>query len=100
MRHAYMNRAVMADMFSSDRNFATWCRYDVNRSELDAATDDQGAYSPREAKDALIKMFLDSCMALAVDESDPSRAFGVKQRQPSGEPTLLYAAQQKQSKQI
>lgn len=56
-RNAQRNRK-MGKRFSSDQNFAMWCRFDVNRSEIDVATD-SGSYSAREAKVFLIDRFIE-----------------------------------------
>lgn len=42
--------------FSSDKNFATWCRFDINKSDIELATD-KGKYSSKLAKDFLLKKF-------------------------------------------
>lgn len=58
-RSSYANRATFSKKFSSDKNFAMWCRFDINKSDLDSATENNWGYS-KEAKDFIIKRFLDS----------------------------------------
>jgi hypothetical protein len=37
-RDAYANRKFFHKIFSSDRNFVLWCRFDVNKSDIESAT--------------------------------------------------------------
>ena len=36
-RRAFTNTEFYAKFFSSDRNFATWCRFDINKSDIEFA---------------------------------------------------------------
>jgi hypothetical protein len=60
-RHAHANSGVtsMSKLFSSDRNFAMWCRFDINKSDIELATDN-GKYSAKLAKEFLFKRFFES----------------------------------------
>ena len=57
-RNAHSTRN-MSKKFSSDKNFTMWCRFDINKSDIDFATD-KGNYSSKQAKEFLIEKFLDS----------------------------------------
>lgn len=62
-RNAYSNKQKQSEVFSSDRNFALWCRFDVNRSDIDFATDfskGNDTYSAKDAKEFLLNKFLNS----------------------------------------
>ncbi len=48
----------MAGKFSSDQNFAMWCRFDVNKSEIDVATNNEN-YSAKTAKIFLFERFIE-----------------------------------------
>lgn len=53
------NNKKMAKKFSSDRNFAMWCRFDINRSDIDLATN-SAEYNSADAKFWLIGKFMES----------------------------------------
>ena len=57
-RNANSNKK-MFKKFSSDRNFAMWCRFDINKSDIDTATNSE-QYSSAEAKIWLIEKFIES----------------------------------------
>lgn len=57
-RNANTNKK-MVKKFSSGRNFAMWCRFDINRTDIDLATNSD-QYNSTEAKFWLIYKFIDS----------------------------------------
>ncbi len=56
----------MRKKFSSDKNFTMWCRFDINKSDVDFATD-QGKYSSKFAKEFLLEKFFTSLEAKALE---------------------------------
>ncbi len=48
----------MTKQFSSDKNFAMWCRFDVNKSDIEMATEYEN-YSVKGAKIFVISKFLE-----------------------------------------
>lgn len=57
-RNAHMYNKRFNKKFSSDKNFAMWCRFDINKSDIDFATDN-GNYSSTAAKGFIIQRFLE-----------------------------------------
>ena len=57
-RKAHKSKKTV-NKFSSDKNFAMWCRFNINRSDIEFATDN-GKYSSRLAKEFIIEKFLAS----------------------------------------
>lgn len=57
-RNANTNKK-MVKKFSSGRNFAMWCRFDINRSDIDLATNSD-QYNSTQAKFWLIDKFIES----------------------------------------
>lgn len=57
-RNAHTNNKKFNKKFSSDKNFALWCRFDINKSDIEFATD-KGYYSSSLAKVFLIEKFMD-----------------------------------------
>lgn len=61
-RRAYENQRKYSKMFSCEKNFCTWCRFNINKSDIDFATDAMNGAkccSP-EAKEFLLDKFLNS----------------------------------------
>ena len=58
-RVAHSSKRSLAKLFSSDRNFAMWCRFDINKSDIELSTDKSG-YSPSKAKEFLLQRFINS----------------------------------------
>ena len=55
-RRAFDKRDVLSKKFSSDKNFAMWCRFDLNKTDIDMSTDQYG----KDAKEFLLERFLNS----------------------------------------
>jgi len=58
-RVAHENKKRFKKKFSSDKNFVLWCRFSINKSELDCSTE-FNEYSFNDAKDFLLNRFLNS----------------------------------------
>jgi hypothetical protein len=58
-RVAHENKKRFKKKFSSDKNFVLWCRFSINKSELDVSTE-FNEYSFSDAKDFLMNRFLNS----------------------------------------
>jgi len=58
-RVAHENKMVLNKAFSSGKNFVLWCRFGINKSELDMSTE-LNEYSSKDAKDFLMNLFLNS----------------------------------------
>lgn len=61
-RKAYENQRKYSRMFSSEKNFCMWCRFNINKSDIDFATDskDGEKFSSDESKDFLLEKFFSS----------------------------------------
>ena len=58
-RDAHANNLTMSKNFFSDKYFAMWCRFDINKSDIEVATDN-GNYSSTAAKEFLFEKFFQS----------------------------------------
>lgn len=58
-RKAFENKSLFVKKFSSDKNFAMWCRFDLNKSDIDIGTEQNG-HSSVEAKNFVLDRFLNS----------------------------------------
>ncbi|CAF1078189.1 unnamed protein product [Brachionus calyciflorus] len=61
-RKAYENQKKYIKLFSSDKNFCTWCRFNINKSDIDFSTDVKNGIkmTSTEAKEFLLNKFLNS----------------------------------------
>lgn len=55
--YAYHNKHLMRGAFSSDKNFVMWCRYNINKSDIEFSTDNGNTVN---AKFSIINRFLQS----------------------------------------
>ena len=58
-RKAHEKTLEMSKNFVCDKYFAMWCRFDINKSDLEKSTDN-GSFSPKEAKEFLFEKFFSS----------------------------------------
>lgn len=65
-RFAYTNNRYYAKKFSSDKNFAMWCRFDINKSDIDFSTQQYPQDSTGSKTDFLINKFLST-----LDQGEP-----------------------------
>lgn len=75
--------------FSSDKNFAMWCRFNINRSDIEFATDN-GKYSSHSAREFIIQKFFASLELaeeheLKLDTSKEPKTVKVRSKLPKAE---------------
>jgi hypothetical protein len=77
--YALKHRHTIASQFSTDKNFVMWCKFDINKSDIDFSTNNNRLTSV-EIKYMTIHKFLNSIdtskLCETCDESTPSLASG------------------------
>lgn len=61
-RRAYENQRKYSKLFSSEKNFCMWCKFNINKSDIDFATNskDGKQFCSANSKEFLINKFLNS----------------------------------------